>query len=107
MAIPSWVDTVSFETAGDVDITSFGRDAGWTTQRGTTSLVTTGFVANAGTYQATLNNRTRVFDPNHATGTYFGDLVPGVQFQKVATWNAVDYPLFFGNIDDWPQEYPA
>ncbi len=107
MAIPTWVDTASF-AAGDQDITAYGRDASWSTQRGTSSLPGPGgFVASAGTYTSTLDNRDRRFDPNYASGAYYPDVVPGVPLAKVATWAATPYSVFTGRVDDWPQLYPA
>lgn len=107
MAIPTWVDTAQFN-AGDEDITAYGRDVvGWTVMRGTSSIVQTGFVAQAGTYSQTLNNLDRRFDPNFTSGPHFGDLVPNVGFDKHVTYAPTTYPFFVGAIDDWPQSYPS
>ncbi len=106
MAIPTWVDSATF--GGTVtDITAYGRDVGWSTTRGAGSPSVTGFVASAGNYTSTLANRTRRFDPNYASGPYYPNVVPGVAFKKVATWAATPYNIFYGQVDDWPQLYPA
>ena len=51
-----------------------------------------------------LDNRGRRFDPEHATGPYFGDLLPMVPLRIVATHNTVDYPMFYGFVQGWPQQ---
>lgn len=60
-------------------------------------------VFEAGSAQLTLNNRDRRFDPSHATGPYFGQLLPRTQIRITATWSAVDYVMFQGHITGWPQ----
>ncbi len=106
MAIPTWVDTAGF-VSGNADITAYGRDSGWTTQRGTTSIVTSAFVADAGTYSSILSNRDRRFDPNYTSSPYSPDLVPDVPFTKVATFAATPHSVFTGFVDEWPQLYPV
>lgn len=105
MVSPTWVDTANF-AAGAEDITADGRDRGWRSARGTTSIVTSGFVADAGRYSSILTNRHRNFDPLFASGAYYPNVVPGVGFQKVATFAATPYEVFTGFADEWPQFYP-
>lgn len=92
------------------NITAYGRDAGWTINRGTQQIVTTGFVADAGTFAGTLDNRDRRFDPNHTSGPYTNGgksvVLPGVKIIHKATFNAIPYNLFTGNAAGWPQMYP-
>lgn len=106
MALPTWVDTAGF-AGGDADITADGRDVpGWTSMRGSSSIVSGAYIADAGYYTSQLDNRARLYDPLYASGTYYGDLVPGVPFQKVATYAATAYEVFTGTVDGWPQFYP-
>jgi len=58
-----------------------------------------------GTATVTLSNRDRRFDPRHASGPNYGNLLPGKAIRIRATWAAVNYPVFFGFIESWPQEY--
>jgi hypothetical protein len=60
---------------------------------------------SAGTMSLTLNNRDRRFDPSHAAGAYFGNLIPGKQIRVRATWNAVTYDVFTGWVTGWPQTF--
>jgi len=60
---------------------------------------------NAGSCILTLANRDRRFDPSYASGPYFGNLIPRKQIRVTATWNAVDYIQFQGNITGWPQGF--
>lgn len=55
-----------------------------------------------------LNNRDRRFDPQHSTGPFFGQLLPGKKIRVSAVWTGVvasTYTLFVGFIDSWPQSY--
>jgi hypothetical protein len=60
---------------------------------------------SAGTMSLTLSNRDRRFDPSHAAGAYFGNLIPGKQIRVRATWNAVTYDVFTGWVTGWPQTF--
>ncbi len=93
------------------DITSYCREqAGITVTRGVQQFVITGFAANAATLSCTLNNHDRRFDSLHIIGPYVdGGIVkvrPGVPILARATNNAVDYDLFTGTADGFPQQYP-
>lgn len=60
----------------------------------------------AGEATIVLRNDDRLFDPEHASGTYYGDLNPRVPFRIRATHNAVTYDLFYGFVEDgWEQTY--
>lgn len=109
MAIPTWVDT-AYLGSGPEDITAYGRDkAGWTSMRGTSQIVQTGFVSQAGQLRQVISNNDRRFDPLYTSSPLDGYLLPEVYFDKVATWPAggTDYPVFAGQIAEWPQEYDA
>lgn len=52
-----------------------------------------------------LDNTDRLFDPLHAAGTYFGDLLPNKRIRLSADWDGGTYELFTGHVDGWPQSY--
>jgi hypothetical protein len=54
-----------------------------------------------------LENRDRILDPLHASGTYFGNLKPFKRVRLRATYSAVTYDMFDGFVDDdgWAQSY--
>jgi hypothetical protein len=55
----------------------------------------------AATVSVTLNNEDREFDPSYASGTYYGELLPGRRLQvKVGA-----YPLVSGFVNDYDLEY--
>jgi hypothetical protein len=57
---------------------------------------------SAGTATLTLSNRDRKYDPTYSSGTYFGDLKPGVRIRIRATWSATTYDIFTGWVTGWP-----
>jgi hypothetical protein len=86
-----------------VDISTSVRHAeGVTIRRGRSSELD---AFQTGTASFTLDNRTRLFDPTNAAGTYYGNLKPLRRFRILATYNSVTYPLFVGFCQGWPQEY--
>jgi hypothetical protein len=54
-----------------------------------------------------LSNGDRRFDPEHATGPYFGTLLPGRKIRVSVVYSAVTYYLFTGYVLGWPQEYQS
>lgn len=46
-----------------------------------------------------LRNDGRKYDPDHASGAYYGKLRPNRRVRLRATYNAVTYPIFLGYID--------
>lgn len=64
---------------------------------------------DAGTCSIVLNDGDRRFDPDNLAGPYVvaGQtlLTPMVRVRIVATWNGVDYPLYYGLADDWVTSY--
>ena len=98
-------------TSGLTDLASRMRaDVGWKINRGSQSYQSNGFVADAGTFQCTFNNRDRALDMNNLSGPYVTtgvtNLHPGNYFNVIANWNAADYALFAGQADDWPNTSP-
>lgn len=49
----------------------------------------------------TLCNASRVYSPENADSPLYGELEPARQVQATASYGGVDYPLFFGRIDDF------
>lgn len=93
---------------GTVDVgESKGRQTGWASMRGTGQQCTTGFVAEAGYTNWTLDNRDRRFDPLRTSGPYYPDVTPGVDAQMVATWAATAHDVIAGKVDDFPQVFPV
>lgn len=58
---------------------------------------------DAGTMSWTVDNRDRAFDPLNDASPYFAVLRPNIPVQLRATWETVEYVLFTGLIDGWPQ----
>lgn len=58
-----------------------------------------------GTKTTELVNADRRFDPNHSGGALFGNLLPMRRARVKVTYNAVEYPLWSGFVDDLPQQY--
>jgi len=61
---------------------------------------------DAGTANIRLNNRTRLFDPNNSSGTYYAYFGKRLQLKIEATYGATTYPMFRGWVAGWPQDYP-
>lgn len=59
----------------------------------------------AGSCTVTLDNRDRRFDPTHASGPYFGDLLPRTQIKVEAVVGATTYPVFRGHVTSWRQSW--
>lgn len=86
-----------------VDITSkVHNPAGLTITRGRSSE---NEQSRTGTCSFTLLNSDRLFDPMYSSGTYYGELVPGVPVKVEATVNGSDVEVFRGFINGWPQDY--
>lgn len=81
------------------DITSYVR--GINIQRGRDSD-TANF--ESGNATVVLDNRDRRFDPFHATGPYFGKLLPRRQIRIRGTVSGVTYNIFRGFVSGWPVE---
>lgn len=62
---------------------------------------------NAGTATIVLSNRDRRFDPDHAAGPYYPDVLPRRQVKVEAVHSGVTYPVFRGLVQSWVQAYPV
>lgn len=102
--LPTLTVTAGF-AAGNQNITPYLRDH-FSLTRGSHTFALTSLIADAGSFTADFANKDRRFDPTFTTGPYYPDVVPGVPITIVATWNAIDYPLFAGRTSQWPQLYP-
>ena len=92
------LDNTAYLLGGDVliDVTSFVRDFNVKRGRSTTLAKFT-----AGQANVTLDNRTRIFDPTFATGTYFGQILP----RKQIVIDRDDETIYTGLIEDWNFSY--
>ena len=85
------------------DVTPYVDDTTDTTvTRGRSSELDT---FQTGTARFTLKNDGRRFDPSHAAGPYFGQLLPNVPVRIRLTFLGTTYDIFRGFIDGWPQAY--
>jgi hypothetical protein len=57
------------------------------------------------TASVTFDNRLRQFDPNYASGPFYGTLNPMRKIRIQATYNSVTYDRFVGFVQGWPQDY--
>lgn len=57
----------------------------------------------AGTMTVVLDNDDRTFDPTYAASPLNGHILPMKRVRLTATWDGVEYPLFFGYADRWTQ----
>lgn len=90
LAEPDWADQSEYAT-------------GVTFRRGRDQALEGQF--QPGTATVTFDNPDRRFDPTHAGGPHYGDLVPGKRLRVRAEWDGTTYDLFGGFVDGWPQEY--
>lgn len=60
----------------------------------------------AGEAEVVLDNRDRRFDPTHAAGPYYPNVLPMRKISIRATWNAVTYDVYTGFIEAWPTAWP-
>lgn len=95
---PTWVDVTQYVRA------TSGGAGGVFISRGKGAEIGP---FEAGSCKVTLSNRDRRFDPSHAAGPNFGNLIPHKQIRLTATWLAVDYPMFYGWVTGWPQDFGA
>lgn len=52
-----------------------------------------------------LKNNDRRFDPDNASGPYYGDILPMVKIRIGADWSGTTYWLFHGYVERWEVEY--
>lgn len=86
---PVWTDISSYVRSGSI---SRGR------QRETDRY-------KAGTCSLTLDNRDRRFDPEYASSPYSPNVLPMKRIRLRVNYLGVDYDLFTGYVDGWPQSY--
>lgn len=93
------LDGATYTLAGDVavDVSSYVRVASIKRGRERALNEVTVGVANL-----TVNNQTRIFDPEYTAGTYYGNIKPGKRFTILA--NGIT--IFDGLVDDWNYDYP-
>lgn len=95
----------TWQTASPVwtDVTAYVDDGVDTTvNRGRSSELDT---FQTGTARFSLVNNDRRFDPSHAAGPYFGQLLPNVPVRIRLTFLGTTYEVFRGFVDGWPQAY--
>jgi hypothetical protein len=89
---PTWTDVSAYvRTAPGLSIQQFRQSEFSDTQPGTLSL--------------TLANQDRRFDPDYSSSPYYGNLKPLKRIRVRARYNSVNYSLFDGFIQSWPQRY--
>ena len=60
---------------------------------------------NSGSFGVTLDNTARTYDPNNASGAYYGQIKVGRWIRIKATYDSTDYQLYQGVIRDWAFNY--
>lgn len=53
----------------------------------------------------TLDNTSGDYDPDNTSGAHTGKVVPGVPIQVILAFDSVNYPLFYGYVDEWLPQY--
>lgn len=59
----------------------------------------------AGTATILLDNADRRFDPAYADGPHYGQLLPMKRIRVTASWRGSTFPIFYGFVEGWLQEY--
>ena len=92
------LDNTAYLLGGDVliDVTSYVRDFSVKRGRSTTLQKFT-----AGQANVTLDNRSRIFDPTYAAGTYYGQILP----RKQIVIDRDSEVIYTGLIEDWNFNY--
>lgn len=99
LAAPSWSAFPTI-TVGGVARSRLRAGDGITIMRGRADELDS---FEAGTMTLVLDNRDRALDPMNTSATYLSSLKPRTPIQLRATWNSVEYTLFTGLVDGWPQ----
>ena len=92
------LDNTAYLLGGDVliDVTQYVRDFSVKRGRSTTLQKFT-----AGQANVTLDNRSRIFDPTYAAGTYYGQILP----RKQIVIDRDSEVIYTGLIEDWNFNY--
>ena len=92
------LDNTAYLLGGDVliDVTSYVRDFNVKRGRSTTLQKFT-----AGQANVTLDNRSRIFDPTYAAGTYYGQILP----RKQIVIDRDSEVIYTGLVEDWNFNY--
>lgn len=53
----------------------------------------------------TVENTGRLFDPEYTAGTWYGYIKPNRAVRVRAQYAGVEYPVWQGFVDEWPQDY--
>jgi hypothetical protein len=93
------LDGATYTLGGDVGIDISGSTRVGSITRGRSRALDE---FQAGVADITLDNRSRLYDPSYAAGTYFGKIKPGTH----VTIQAAGVSIFDGLIDDWDFNYP-
>lgn len=59
----------------------------------------------AGTCSLVIDNRDRRFDPNYSSSPYYPNVLPMKRLRLRVNYLGVEYALFSGFVDGWPQSY--
>jgi hypothetical protein len=97
---PTVYAEIEFTAGAWTDVSAYLRTA--TTKRGKERALDT---VDPGTMVLTFGNATRRFDPEHATGPYYGNLAPGKGIRLRAVWGGYSYAIFTGFVDRLSQSY--
>lgn len=60
----------------------------------------------AGELDISLDNHTGVFTLGNKASPFYPYVVPGVPIRVTAWFNGIQYPVGFGYVEKWPQEWP-
>ena len=92
------LDNTAYLLGGDVliDVTQYVRDFSVKRGRSTTLQKFT-----AGQANVTLDNRSRIFDPTYAAGTYYGQILP----RKQIVIDRDSEVIYTGLVEDWNFNY--
>ena len=92
------LDNTAYLLGGDVliDVTQYVRD--FTVKRGRSTTLQK---FTAGQANVTLDNRSRIFDPTYAAGTYYGQILP----RKQIVIDRDSEVIYTGLVEDWNFNY--
>ncbi len=62
---------------------------------------------NSSVLGISVRNDDRSLDPNNAASPYHPNIVPGAHIRVLSLWDGIEYPLFTGHVEDWPQVYES